>query len=80
MSDDSNAESVAVTLARLETKVDVVIGQHSSQITDHEARLRIQEARKTVSPRDLWVGVTTGAGFAVAVIAIWRALFPTSAP
>lgn len=77
---DETTDSVAVTLARLETKVDVVIGQHGSQITDHEARLRIQEARKTVSPRDLWLGVSGGAAFTLVIVNLWRALFPNSAP
>lgn len=52
----TNAEDkveVRVLLARFETKLDVVIGQHGEQLKDHEGRLRVVESRKTVSPMGL---------------------------
>lgn len=45
-------------LVRIETKLDIVVGSHGAQLTDHETRIRAQEARKTVSPRDLWLAVS----------------------
>jgi hypothetical protein len=46
---------------RLETKVDLVLSQHSSKLDDHEARIRAQESRveslRFVSPGQLWSGI-----------------------
>ena len=41
-------------LTRLETKLDGAL----SHAEDHEGRIRTLEARRTVAPRDLWVGIT----------------------
>ena len=57
---------VAVTLARMEAKIDVVLAQHEAKIEqhsdnlqDHEERLRALEAKPTVSPRVLWTTVAS---------------------
>ena len=56
----------AVTLARLEAKIDVVLAQHETKIDqhtddlqDHEIRLRTLESTPTVSPRVLWTTVAS---------------------
>lgn len=68
-------ESTAVQLARMETKLDLVLGQHGTKLDDHEARLRatassadlsaletdvrVLQGRKTVTPSGL-LGAATG--------------------
>lgn len=42
-----------VLLARFETKLDLVLGQHQAELQDHEHRIRNVEERKTVSPAQL---------------------------
>lgn len=64
-------ESTAVALARMETKLDLVIGQHSTQLSDHETRLRVVEDRRTVSPTGLLsaaVGIITVLGGGLALL------------
>ncbi|MDR6868729.1 hypothetical protein J2Y69_003353 [Microbacterium resistens] len=53
-----------------------VVPAQGETLKDHEARLRIQEARKTVSPRDLWTGIATAAAAGAALASIFRAIFP----
>lgn len=62
--------ALASFLVRLETKLDQALSGHS----DHEARLRAQEARKTVSPRDLWTGLTGAAAAGAAIASIINAI------
>ncbi|WP_092965324.1 hypothetical protein [Agromyces sp. CF514] len=50
-------DSMPAWAVRLETKVDLVLGQHGTRLEDHETRLRIQESRRFVSPAQLWGGV-----------------------
>jgi hypothetical protein len=49
----SDNTEVRIMLARFETKLDLVIGQHGEQLKDHETRIRTVEERKTVSPMQL---------------------------
>lgn len=56
-------------LYRLEAKLDVALAQHGAKlesqgadINDHEARLRVVEAKPTVSPKTLWTAITGAAG------------------
>lgn len=46
---------------RLETKVDLVLSQHSAKIDDHEVRIRAidaaQKAQRYVTPAQFWAGV-----------------------
>jgi hypothetical protein len=79
-------ESTAVTLARLEGKLDTAIAllkqetdEHKATLDDHEQRLRTaeqrlsdQEHKPTISPRQFWSGAGS---IAVAVGAIWPILF-----
>lgn len=58
------------TLIRLETKLDLVIGQHSSQLGDHETRLRIVESTPTVSPKGLTAAIASSMTILLAVLAI----------
>lgn len=44
---------VRVMLARFETKLDLVLGQHRTELTDHETRLRVVEERKSVTPAQM---------------------------
>jgi hypothetical protein len=48
-----------VTLARLETKIDLVLSQHGQRLEDHESRIRSVEERKTVSPSQLLASSAT---------------------
>lgn len=48
-----------VTLARIETKMDLVLGTHGQQLNDHEHRIRAQEEKKTVSPSQLLASAAT---------------------
>ncbi|AHL18476.1 hypothetical protein ISF9_006 [Microbacterium phage vB_MoxS-ISF9] len=81
---------IATTLARLEGKLDASLaGQagridvHSERIrgveeqnVDHESRLRTQEARRTISPKQLWAGL----GASVGAMAAGTAIINTIAP
>lgn len=68
---------------RLEGKVDLAIAQqgsrldtHAEDIADHEKRLRALEARRTVSPSQLWSTVvsviTVLGGIAATALAILK--------
>ena len=50
---------IRILLARFETKLDLVLGQHDNRLTDHEARLRTVEERKVVSPTALLASSAT---------------------
>lgn len=84
MEDVNEYTGIATTLARLEGKLDASLaGQagridvHSERIrsleeqnVDHENRIRVQEHRRTISPKQLWAGLagsvaTMAAGTAV---------------
>lgn len=66
----------AITLARLEAKIDIAIGQTQARLDemtrrqnendrrtdDQEARLRVVEQRPTVTPKAMWAAI----GLAVA--------------
>lgn len=72
MNDVNEYTGIATTLARLEGKLDASLaGQagridvHSERIrgleeqnADHEHRIRTQESRRTVSPKQLWMGLS----------------------
>ena len=49
----NDTTEVRIMLARFETKLDLVLGQHGQKLDDHEGRLRAVEDRKTVSPSQL---------------------------
>ena len=90
MDDVTEYTGIATTLARLEGKLDASLaGQagridvHSERIrgleeqnVDHENRLRTQEARKTISPKQLWAGI----GASVATMAAGTAVVNVVAP
>ena len=62
-----------VTLARIETKVDVVIGQHGQTLADHEVRIRNVEAQPFVTTKGLVAAlVSTSAIFGGAAFFIDR--------
>lgn len=48
-----------ILLARFETKLDLVLSQHDGRLVDHEARVRILELRKTVTPMGLLASSAT---------------------
>lgn len=50
-----------ILLARLETKLDLVIGQHGTRLTDHETRIRVVEARPYVTPKGLVAALVSAA-------------------
>lgn len=61
----SEETEIRVLLARFETKLDLVIGQHDARLSDHETRIRVVERRKVVTPTGLLsaaVGVVTVLG------------------
>lgn len=90
MDDVTEYTGIATTLARLEGKLDASLaGQagridvHSERIrgleeqnVDHENRLRTQEARHTISPKQLWAGI----GASVATMAAGTAVVNAVAP
>lgn len=74
---------VRVILARLEGKLDANLAAHGGDIAtlkandaDKEARLRVQEGRRTVSPAQLWSGLLGAVGAASAVAAFIKTVFP----
>ncbi|WGH21371.1 membrane protein [Arthrobacter phage Emotion] len=77
-----NTAALLVGLTRLEAKVDVALAQHGadiqnhkSAINDHEARIRVLEAKPSVSPRVLWTTVTSGVMLVLAAGPIIARLF-----
>jgi hypothetical protein len=54
-----------------------VVPAHTKTIEDHEARLRKLEDRRTVSPRDLWVGITGAIAAGAGLATLIRALIPS---
>lgn len=67
----SEETEIRVLLARFETKLDLVIGQHDARLSDHENRLRAVEGRKVVTPAGLvaaMVGAVTFLGGFVAFV------------
>ena len=84
VSEANEYTGIATTLARLEGKLDASLaGQagridvHSERIrgleeqnVDHENRLRTQESRRTISPKQLWAGL----GGSVATMAAGSAI------
>lgn len=74
---------VRVILARLEGKLDANLAAHSGDIAtlkgndaDKEQRLRIQEARRTISPAQLWAGIVTAIGGATGLATLIRVMTP----
>lgn len=59
MGNAQDSTEIRVLLARFETKLDLVLGQHSATLGDHETRLRSVEDRKTVSPSTLLASSAT---------------------
>ena len=55
----NDTTEVRIMLARFETKLDLVLGQHGQKLEDHEGRLRAVEDRKTVSPTALLASSAT---------------------
>ena len=81
----TEASSVQVTLIRLEAKVDVALTKqsatletHTSDLADHETRLRAVEAKPTVSPRQLWSTVCAGVGVLAALAPLVGHLYSTT--
>lgn len=77
-----DTDSVPVTLARLEGKVDVALAQHGAaiasherEIADHETRIRAVEAKPTVSPKTLWSAIVGAAGVLAAVAPFLERLY-----
>lgn len=54
-------DSMPAWAVRLETKVDLVLSQHSAKLDDHEARLReldaVQKAQRFITPAQFWAGL-----------------------
>jgi len=77
-----NGAALLVGMTRLEAKIDVALAQHGAdlqnhktKLDDHEARLRVQEAKPSVSPRVLWTTVTSGVMLVLAAGPIIARLF-----
>ena len=62
--------ALATVLTRIEVKLDTALTRGD----DLEIRMRVQEARKTVSPRDLWIGFTGAVGAGAALASIIQAI------
>lgn len=68
----SEDAALVKVLTRLETKLDGAL----SRADDHEARLRAVERRRTVAPRDLWLGLTGAVTAGAALSSIIANLTP----
>lgn len=67
----TDADSVLVLIARIEGKLDAVLQRGEAaekRQEDHEARIRVLEAKPSVSPRFLWLAVTSGAACVYSII------------
>ncbi|WP_336628451.1 MULTISPECIES: hypothetical protein [unclassified Microbacterium] len=51
-----------------------IVPTHADTLKDHETRIRAQEARRTVSPRDLWTGIIGAASAGAAIASIIQAV------
>lgn len=74
-------DTVPIWAVRLEAKVDVALARQSGQLNnhtgdleDHERRLRVLEATKTVSPAGLWGAVVGGVATCAALFTIFSPL------
>lgn len=83
MSEDET--QVRVILARLEGKLDANLAAHGGDIAtlkandaDKEVRLRTQEARRTISPQQLWAGIATAVGTATGLATLIRVFWPAT--
>lgn len=59
------------------TRVEVKLDQVLTRGDDHEGRIRVLEARKTVAPRDLWLGVTGAIAAGASIATILSHLLPS---
>lgn len=66
MTDDSapSPTELWTSIVRMETKLDLVIGQHNAKIDDHEVRLRSIEGQPGVTPK----GMATALSVTVAIL------------
>lgn len=71
----TDSTEIRVLLARFETKLDLVIGQHGETLKDHEARIRTVEERKTVSPAGLAAALVTGMTVLGGLVAFFDRLY-----
>lgn len=55
---------------RLETKLDLVIGQHDAKLNDHEERIRRLEIMPTVSPKGLTAAIASTVTILVALLTL----------
>jgi len=74
-SEATDQSTIIIALTRMEAKMDVALAQHGarldsaeSNLADHETRIRVIEAKPTVSPGKLWTAVTGGAALVLASI------------
>jgi hypothetical protein len=71
----SDSTEIRVLLARFETKLDLVLGQHEVTLKDHETRLRNVEDRKCVSPAAMLTTSATFVALAGGAIALLDRLY-----
>lgn len=74
MSEQALPEGVAVSLARMEANMDVILSNHSARLdaieadtVDHEERIRFIEKAPVVRPSHLFAA----AGILLPLIAVW---------
>lgn len=59
MSTPGENVELRIALARFETKLDIILGQHDSALKDHEHRIRTIEEKRFVSPAALLASSAT---------------------
>lgn len=82
--EDSSSLDLRIDFARLEGKIDVVLGKHETRLdavedwkVDAEQRLRALEARRFVAPLQLWT-VTSGGAAVLLAAATFLARYASS--
>lgn len=77
--DSPQEPQILMALTRMEAKVDVALAQHGAKIDglttetqDHEVRLRAIEARRTITPAELWAVVLGALGAFVAISTLYE--------
>lgn len=72
----TDSTETRVALARFETKLDLVIGEHSKTLGDHENRLRVVEAQSVVTPKGLLAALGATVALLGGSVALLDRLYP----
>ena len=62
-------QTLGATVGRMETKLDLALGEQARTILDHEGRLRHLEERRLPQSTMSWLSLAVAAG--VGVLSLW---------